>query len=136
MALFDPKTKTINSLQRSIDEKNLSVTRLYDEIGRLYYTQYKDDSVDVSRDINARCEAIGKFYSEIETDRLRILFEKGLKVCAKCKKENPLEHIYCSVCGTKFPDGSDTRVQAADAVFSVVDAAAAEPVPSDVAVDE
>ena len=109
MALFDPKSKTINTLQKSIEEKNASINRYFDEIGRLYYGQYKDDSVDVSKNINAHCEAISTLYHDIEDDRLKILFEKGLKLCISCKKENPLDHQFCSACGAKFPEGSDKR---------------------------
>ena len=111
MALFDSKAKTIAQLQKAIDDKNVSIVKYFDEIGRLYYGQYKDSSVDVSKDINARCDAISKLYVDIEAHNLKILFEKGLKICSNCKKENPLEHAFCSSCGTAFPEGSDKQVE-------------------------
>jgi len=111
MALFDSKTKTIAQLQKSTDEKNASINRYFDEIGRLYYGQYRDASADVSKDINNRCDAITALYTDIEANKLKILFEKGLKLCTTCKKENPLEHAFCSTCGTKFPEGSDKQVE-------------------------
>jgi len=111
MALFDPKAKTIAQLQKSTDEKNASINRYFDEIGRLYYGQYRDVSADVSKDINNRCDAITALYTDIETNKLKILFEKGLKLCTTCKKENPLEHAFCSTCGSKFPEGSDKQVE-------------------------
>ena len=58
MALFDPKAKNIANYQKSIDEKKVSISRYYDEIGRYYYNQYKDLNVDNTKDINTRCEAI------------------------------------------------------------------------------
>lgn len=111
MALFDPKARTISLLQRAIEEKNASINRYFDEIGRLYYGQYRDVSVDVSKDINARCDAISTLFIDIEANKLKILFEKGLKLCSSCKRENPLEHAFCSACGTKFPEGSDKQVE-------------------------
>lgn len=111
MALFDPKAKTIAQLQRSTDEKNVSINRNFDEIGRLYYGQYRDASADVSKDINSRCDTITALYTDIEGNKLKILFEKGLKLCFVCKKENPLEHGFCSSCGAKFPEGSDKQVE-------------------------
>lgn len=111
MALFDPKSKTIAQLQKAIDDKNTNVLQYFDEIGRLYYGQYKDCSVDVSKDINSRCDAISGLFQDIETHKLKILFEKGLKICSGCKKENPLDHMFCSGCGTKFPEGSDKQVE-------------------------
>lgn len=111
MALFDSKAKTIAQLQKSTDEKNASINRYFDEIGRLYYGQYRDASADVSKDINSRCDAITALYTDIEANKLKILFEKGVKLCFSCKKENPLEHAFCSSCGAKFPEGSDKQVE-------------------------
>ncbi len=111
MALFDPKARAISQLQKSIDEKTASINRYFDEIGRLYYGQYRDEQADVSKDINSRCDAITALYLDIEAHKLKILFEKGLKLCANCKAENPLAHAYCSTCGTKFPEGSDKQVE-------------------------
>ncbi len=111
MALFDPKAKTIAQLQKSTDEKNASINRYFDEIGRLYYGQYRDATADVSKDINSRCDAITALYTDIEANKLKILFEKGLKLCTSCKKENPLEHAFCSSCGARFPEGSDKQVE-------------------------
>lgn len=110
MALFDPKAKTIAQLQKSTEEKNVSINRYFDEIGRLYYGQYRDASADVSKDINSRCDAITALYTDIEANKLKVLFEKGLKLCNSCKRENPLEHAFCSTCGAKFPEGSDKQV--------------------------
>ncbi|NLW88254.1 MAG: hypothetical protein GXY43_00805 [Clostridiaceae bacterium] len=111
MALFDPKAKAISQLQKSIDEKNAGIEKYFDEIGRLYYGQYKDPSSDVSKDINSRCDAITNLFMDIEAHKLKILFEKGLKICSNCKKENPLDHAFCAGCGSKFPEGSDKQVE-------------------------
>ncbi len=110
MALFDPKKNQISALQKSIDDKNRTIGILFDEIGRLYYKQYKDMNADVAKDINTRCESISTLYVEIEECRLKILYERGFKECANCKKENLLEHAYCSACGQKFPDSNDISV--------------------------
>lgn len=110
MALFDPKKNQITALQKSIDDKNRTIGILFDEIGRLYYKQYKDMNADVAKDINTRCESISTLYVEIEECRLKILYERGFKECANCKKENLLEHAYCSACGQKFPDSNDISV--------------------------
>ena len=110
MALFDPKKSQISQLQKSIDDKNRMIGVYYDEIGKLYYKQYRDMNADVSRDINTRCESISNLYLEIEECRLRILYERGYKECKNCKKENLLEHAYCSACGEKFPESNDVSV--------------------------
>ena len=114
MAIFDPKTKVISGYQKTIEEKTRIIEKYYDQIGRLYYGQYKDMSVDVTKDINARCDEVMKLYKEIKDCELKILFEKGLKLCPSCNKENMLAYAFCFACGAKFPEGSDKAPAAAE----------------------
>ena len=126
MALFDSKAKVIQGYEKSISDKNLSIKRYYDEIGRLYYGQYKDNNVDVTKDINNRCESVTKLYRDIEELKHKILFEKGLKLCPSCKQENNLEYAFCFKCGNKFDPESATRVIMFDEEPKTPAAAAAE----------
>ena len=67
MALFqDQKGKNIINYQKMINEKKDTIRKYYDEIGHLYYGQYKDMNIDVTKDINARCESISNIYKDIE----------------------------------------------------------------------
>lgn len=102
MAIFDPKAKAIAGYQRMIEEKKRTIVKYYDQIGRLYYGQYKDMSVDVTKDINTRCEAVSQLENEIKDCEHKILYEKGLKLCPNCGKENMLAYAFCFACGTKF----------------------------------
>lgn len=112
MALFDPKAKTIAAYQKSIDDKNASISRYFDEVGRLYYTQFKDMNVDNTKDINTRCEAITRLNNEIEDLKLKILFEKGLKLCPNCRTENNLEYAFCYKCGARFDEAKPAEPKA------------------------
>ncbi len=123
MAFFDPKNKTITTYEKSISDKNASINRYYDEIGRLYYGQYKDMNVDNTKDINTRCEAVTRLIKEIEDLKLKILFEKGLKLCPSCKTENQLEYTFCYKCGSRF----DIEQPAAEAEKPAEEAPAAAP---------
>lgn len=107
MALFDNKTKVIAGFQKNIDDKNRAIRSYYDQIGRLYYGQYTDMNVDVTREINQRCENITKLKQDIEELEIKILYEKGLKRCPVCRTENNLEYDFCFRCGSKF-DASAT----------------------------
>ena len=95
------------------------------------YRQYKDMNADVSRDINARCESISTLYIEIEECRLRILYERGLKECKNCRKENPLEHAYCSACGMKFPETNDVSVLTKVETYGSSVASVSNPIPQE-----
>lgn len=123
MAFFDSKNKTIATYEKSISDKNASINRYYDEIGRLYYGQYKDMNVDNTKDINTRCEAVTRLIKEIEELKLKILFEKGLKLCPSCKTENQLEYTFCYKCGSRF----DIEQPAAEAEKPAEEAPAAAP---------
>lgn len=105
MPIFqDAKGKNISNFQKMIDEKKNTIRKYYDEIGHLYYGQYKDVNVDVTKDINARCESISNLYIEIEDLNVKILRERGLKKCAVCGTENNLSNAFCFKCGARFDD--------------------------------
>ena len=106
MALFDQKSKNIATYQKAIEDRKISIKRYFDEIGRLYYGQYKDVSIDVAKDINARCDSVTKLTEEIEDLKLQILYERGLKQCPNCKTENSLEYAFCFKCGSKFDESA------------------------------
>ena len=105
MPIFqDAKGKNISNFQKMIDEKKNTIRKYYDEIGHLYYGQYKDVNVDVTKDINARCESISNLYIEIDDLYIKILRERGLKKCAVCGTENNLSNAFCFKCGARFDD--------------------------------
>ena len=105
MPIFqDAKSKNIANFQKMIDEKKNTIRKYYDEIGHLYYGQYKDVNVDMTKDTNARCESISNLYIEIEDLNVKILRERGLKKCAVCSTENNLSNAFCFKCGAKFND--------------------------------
>ena len=105
MPIFqDQKGKNISNFQKMIDEKKNTIRKYYDEIGHLYYGQYKDVNVDMTKDINARCESISNLYIEIEDLNVKILRERGLKKCAVCGTENNLSNAFCFKCGARFDD--------------------------------
>lgn len=153
MPIFqDQKGKNIANFQKMIDEKKHTICKYYDEIGHLYYGQYKDMNIDVTKDINARCESISNIYKDIEELNIKILREKGLKKCAICSTENQLANAFCFKCGARFADEdavpadviappnacatppSERREEAAPAVLEpsiLPDAPAAEPAAAD-----
>lgn len=130
MPLFDPKTKAISALQKTIEDKKRLCENHYYKIGRLYYSQYKDVNTDVTKDINALCDAVSTLNREIKDCELKILFEKGLKLCPSCGKENNLEHAFCFSCGAKFAEDSSKRPgvseETAKATVEAVEAAPVE----------
>ena len=134
MAIFDPKQKVIAGYQKSIDDKKNSIKKYYDEIGRMYYGQYKDMNLDVTKDINTRCDAVSTLYDEIDDLNIKILHEKGLKLCPKCRTENALTYAFCFKCGSRFDDPD--AVIDETAIAGVPAPAPAPAVPAPVVVEE
>ena len=127
MPIFqDQKQKNIANFQKAIDEKRYTISKNYDEIGRLYYGQFVDINVDNTKTINSKCDTITKLKEEIEELEVKILREKGLKKCPVCRTENNLSYAFCFKCGARFDDADSVAAPEAD----VAAAAATAPAPA------
>ncbi len=116
MPIFqDQKQKNIANFQKAIDEKRYTISKNYDEIGRLYYGQFVDINVDNTKTINSKCDAITKLKDEIEELEVKILREKGLKKCPVCRTENNLSYAFCFKCGARFDDNDSVAAPEAAA---------------------
>lgn len=128
MPIFqDQKQKNIANFQKAIDEKRYTISKNYDEIGRLYYGQFVDINVDNTKTINSKCDAITKLKEEIEELDVKILREKGLKKCPVCRTENNLSYAFCFKCGARFDDNDSVAAPEAAAVAAPAPAKPAEP---------
>lgn len=129
MPIFqDAKQKNIANFQKAIDEKRYTISKNYDEIGRLYYGQFVDINVDNTKTINSKCDTITKLKDEIEELDVKILREKGLKKCPVCRTENNLSYAFCFKCGARFDDNDSVAAPEAAAVAAPAPAKPAEPV--------
>ena len=127
MPIFqDQKQKNIANFQKAIDEKRYTISKNYDEIGRLYYGQFVDINVDNTKTINSKCDTITKLKEEIEELDVKILREKGLKKCPVCRPENNLSYAFCFKCGARFDDADSVAAPEADAVAAAAPAPAAK----------
>lgn len=127
MPIFqDQKQKNIANFQKAIDEKRYTISKNYDEIGRLYYGQFVDINVDNTKTINSKCDTITKLKDEIEELDVKILREKGLKKCPVCRTENNLSYAFCFKCGARFDDNDSVAAPEA-AVPAPAPAPAAKP---------
>ncbi len=116
MPIFqDQKQKNIANFQKAIDEKRYTISKNYDEIGRLYYGQFVDINVDNTKTINSKCDTITKLKDEIEELDVKILREKGLKKCPVCRTENNLSYAFCFKCGARFDDNDSVAAPEAAA---------------------
>lgn len=90
----------IAKLNSQIDaDKKKIETALY-ELGRAYYTQYKDDA---SQKFANTVTALDNAYADIEKCTSDIRDLKGIQICPKCNAEVQKGQRFCPSCGTEQP---------------------------------
>lgn len=87
-------------LKLAIAEKEDEIEAIYKEMGKTVYDSYKAGE-DVGKAFTKDSKSIDKKLSEIEDMNKKILYNKSLRVCDKCKEVISLESTYCPTCGTK-----------------------------------
>lgn len=93
------KGSDIVKLEEKINQEKLEIKESLNEIGRIYYELYRNDSheklvpicnlVDESRRIIGLCEK-------------QILLLQGVQVCSNCQARVSLDSLFCNKCGTKI----------------------------------
>lgn len=87
-------------LKLSIAEKEDEIEEIYKEMGKTVYDSYKSGE-DVGKAFTKDSKAIDKKISEIDEMNKKILYNKSLRVCDKCKEVINLENTFCPNCGLK-----------------------------------
>lgn len=111
------KTKQVSDIAKHnsrISSAESSIKNSYKILGKYYYENFKDAPADeVLETVNGITASL-----ESIAEMKEMLFKiKGLVKCNNCGSEEPIEHDYCSKCGTKlekpepiveFDDDDDT----------------------------
>ena len=87
-------------LKLAIAEKEDEIEEIYKEMGRTVYDSYKSGE-DVGKAFTKDSKAVDKKIAEIEEMNKKILFNKSLRVCDKCKEVINLDNTFCPNCGLK-----------------------------------
>ena len=87
-------------LKLSIAEKEDEIEEIYKEMGRAVYDSYKSGE-DVGKAFTKDSKAIDKKLTEIDEMNKKILYNKSLRTCEKCKEIISLESAFCPNCGAK-----------------------------------
>ena len=77
---------------------------------------YSDHDIFIRELVSNGCDAITKLTNEIEELNVKILYEKGLKLCPNCRTENNLEYTFCFKCGSRFDEEAKKVAEPAPAV--------------------
>lgn len=87
-------------LKLAIAEKEDEIEAIYKEMGKTVYDSYKAGE-DVGKAFTKDSKTIDKKISEIEDMNKKILYNKSLRICDKCKDVIELESTFCPSCGAK-----------------------------------
>lgn len=93
-----------DKLNEKINEEQNEINATYQQIGKIYYEEYKDES---DEKLILLCNIVDESNRIIDLCRKQILFLKGIKVCSTCKAELTLDSVYCNKCGAKLFDDNE-----------------------------
>lgn len=114
MAIFDKITQTISEagkeglnkakelrdtakLSMDIKEREISIQKMYREIGKAYYKDHKDDVEPVYEQVSAITAAFEEI-AELKTNKDEV---RGIRRCEECGKSLADEAKFCPNCGAK-----------------------------------
>lgn len=92
----------VTKLNRSISVDEEKISKLYAEIGKVFYLNYKNGDDSTGDDLTELCDQISGLNKEIENFKDKILELKKIRVCPNCKTEVGPDIFFCPKCGTKL----------------------------------
>lgn len=87
-------------LKIAISDKQNDIDEIYEEIGKTVYNLYKAGE-DVGKEFTKQSKKIDKLNEEIDTMNTKILYNKGLRLCASCGETISIDSKFCTNCGEK-----------------------------------
>ncbi|MDO4282925.1 MAG: zinc ribbon domain-containing protein [Clostridia bacterium] len=87
-------------LKLAISDKEADIEKIYQEMGKTVYDMYKNGE-DVGKAFTKECKKIDKDNKDISDMNTKILYNKGVRVCAVCGEIIPVESTFCQNCGEK-----------------------------------
>lgn len=87
-------------MKMEISDKEEEIQELYIEMGKTVYDAYKSGD-DVGEAFAKVCKKVDKKLAEIDEKKKIILYNKGYRVCEKCRETITLESVFCQNCGAK-----------------------------------
>jgi DNA-directed RNA polymerase subunit RPC12/RpoP len=90
----------VTKLNVNINSEEDKVQKLYAQIGKIIYEQYRASGV-AQDDIKEACEEITVHEQNIKSLKEKISEVKGTKNCISCGAEMEKEQIFCAKCGAK-----------------------------------
>ncbi len=93
------KGSDIAKLEEKINQEKLEIKESLNEIGRIYYELYRNDSHEKLVPI---CNLIDESYRIVGLCEKQTFLLQGIQVCPNCQARVSLDSLFCNRCGTKI----------------------------------
>lgn len=93
-------TIEVTKLRKTIADNEDKIERLYKEIGKTMYENYKTSNEE-EINLTEIYENIDNIYIEIDEAKEKICEIKNLRICSNCGAELTRDIQFCPECGTK-----------------------------------
>ncbi|MBR2527410.1 MAG: zinc ribbon domain-containing protein [Blautia sp.] len=110
-------------LRGQIASEGHHIERLKTEIGTLLYCRYENGEI-FEGEMGRLCEEISQHLARIESLEKESAKIRGKKICPACRKEVPIEALFCPSCGTPCPEPEPAEEE--EDPLSFLDEAASE----------
>ena len=87
-------------LKIAVADKEADIEEIYEAMGKTVYDSYKKGE-DVGKVFTKEAKKIDKIKNEIEEMNKKVLYNKGLRVCASCGEIIGIDNTFCQNCGEK-----------------------------------
>lgn len=102
MGFFSPKNTPENAVKAQIDAKLAFINDKYTEIGRFVKLRMADKIEEP--EVKNLIAQIDTTLEELKDLNKQLLTIRGMKLCAGCGHEIPVNMAFCPNCGTKQPE--------------------------------
>lgn len=93
----------IATLTASIEKDKVAVDKLYTEIGKKFFEQYKDE---LAAKFPEEVGKIAEIVEKMEASRASLRDLKGIQICPGCGKEVDKTVKFCPACGAVIPEAA------------------------------
>jgi hypothetical protein len=103
-------------IRLDIRTQNVRLSKCFENIGRVYYKNMKENEEAVSPELDAYILEADGIKAEIAVLRGDLAKAQGCVICSACGAQISNKSIFCPLCGVKLVEETAVEEEAADAV--------------------
>ena len=116
------KAFDLSKLKFSAADLSGEINKKYKSLGKLVFLA-KREGAQNDLEIENVMNEIEQLQDDLDAVNEEILLIRNKKVCPVCKKENPVDALFCNACGTPLSVPEEKKEEAEEAVSEAAEAA-------------